>query len=208
MIVRITGKLQEVTATAARVELDGGTWYEALVPAFDIERLSGRIGQQVVLHTIHFIEGDPSRGGITPRLVGFASEDDRDFFTRFITVKGVGIRKALRALARPVAEVAAGIQAKDAAFLTALPDIGKRTAEQIIAELHGKIDEFAGPAAETSPPAELSEPASEALAVLVQLGEKRADAAALIERVLSVAPDMDSPDQIIEKAYRLKAGTG
>ena len=49
---------------------------------------------------------------------------------------------------------------------------------------------------------------TEAVAVLVQLGERRADAMALVERVLAVAPDSDSPETIIQHAYRLKAGAG
>ena len=54
----------------------------------------------------------------------------------------------------------------------------------------------------------MTEAAAEALSVLVQLGERRADAAALIERVLAVAPELDSPEAIIQQAYRLKAGGG
>lgn len=205
MIARISGRLEEAANGAALVDVGGGLCYEVLVPACDLERLARRVGGDVVLHTIHYFEGDPSRGMQTPRLIGFVSESDRDFFRVFTTVKGVGVRKALRALLRPVPEVAAAIRDKDNAFLVALPEIGKRTAEQIIAELNGRVDEFAAgtaPAVE----AELSEPAAEAIAVLVQLGERRADAAALIERVTAVAPELDSPEQILQHAYRLKAG--
>ena len=200
MIARISGRLEEVTDRAALIDTGGGLWYEAYVPAFDVERLRRRIGRDVVLHTIHYIEGDPSRGQVQPRLIGFASETDREFFRKFTTVKGIGIRKALRALVRPIAEVAAAIQAKDARFLVAMPEVGRRTAETIIAELHGKVEE----GAEVS---ELSGPAAEAVAVLVQLGEKRPDAATLVERVLAVAPELDSPEAIIQQVYKLKTGT-
>jgi Holliday junction DNA helicase RuvA len=169
-----------------------------------VERLGSRVGKDVVLFTIHYMEGDPSHGSVTPRLVGFLSEMDRRFFRVFTTVKGIGNRKALRALARPIAEIAAAIQAKDARFLVDLPEIGKRTAEQIIAELNGKVDEFAGPAAVAAEP--LSEAADEAVAVLVQLGERRADALALVDRVLAVAPELTSAEAIIQQAYKLKAG--
>jgi len=186
------------------VDTGAGLAYEVMVPACDVERLSRRAGQEVTLHTIHYLEGDPARGSQQPRLVGFANETDRDFFRLFTTVKGVGIRKALRALVRQPAEVAAAIANKDGKFLVALPEIGKRTAEQIIAELSGRVDEFAG-AGFAAPAEELPEAATEALAVLVQLGERRADAAALIERVLGVAPELESPEAIIQHAYRLKA---
>ena len=205
MIARITGRLEEVTDGSALIDAGGGLWYEVLVPACQLEPLRRRLGQEVVLHTLHYLEGDPARGAQQPRLVGFATEADRDFFRLFTTVKGIGIRRGLRALIRPVSEVAAAIAEKDAKFLIALPEVGKRTAEQIIAELAGRVEEFAGeiaPAAE----AELSAAAAQAQAVLVQLGERRADAAALVERVLAVAPELDTPEAIIQHVYRLKVG--
>jgi Holliday junction DNA helicase RuvA len=203
MISRITGRLEHVGGTAALIDTGSGLWYEVLLPAFDVERLGRRVGQDVVLHTIHYVEGNPAHGVQTPRLIGFMT--DRDFFRIFTTVKGIGVRKALRALVRPVAEIAAAIGAKDARLLVSLPEIGKRTAEQIIAELHGKVDAFAG-AAVPAEQAHLPAAATEAVAVLVQLGERRADAAALVERVLAVAPELDAPEAIIQQAYRLKAG--
>jgi len=204
MIARIAGRLEQVLNGAALIDAGAGLWYEVLVPACDVERLSRRAGQDVVLHTIHYLEGDPSHGQTVPRLVGFLAEDDRQFFRVFTTVKGIGVRKALRALARPVGEVAAAIQAKDAKFLVALPEIGRRSAEQIIAELHGKVDRFAAPAPAEAP--ELSEPAAEAVAVLVQLGERRADAMALVQRVLAAGAEPTRPEAILQQAYRLKAG--
>ena len=208
MIARISGRLEEVSDGAALIDAGGGLWYEAYVPACDVERLSRRLGQEVALHTIHYIEGDPSHGQVTPRLIAFLSESDREFFRTFTTVKGIGIRKALRALVRPIAEVAAAIQAKDAGFLVALPEIGRRTAETIIAELHGKVEQFAGELPAGAEGAELSGAAAEAVAVLVQLGEKRHDALALVQRVLAVAPQLDSPEAIIQHVYKLKTGGG
>jgi len=205
MIARITGRLESIADGAAVIDAGAGLWYEVMVPSCDVERLSRRAGQEVVLHTIHYLEGDPGRGMQQPRLIGFLNEADRGFFRLFTTVKGIGARRALRALVRSPGEVAAAIANKDAKFLVALPEIGKRTAEQIIAELSGRVDEFAGELA-GEPAADLSEAAAEALAVLVQLGERRADALALIQRVLAVAPDLAGPEPIIQQVYRLKAG--
>ena len=205
MIARIAGRLEEIADAAALIDAGGGLWYEVMIPAFEAEMLSRRLGQDVVLHTIHYFEGNPSHGQQAPRLIGFLAEADRTFFKVFTTVKGIGIRKALRALVRPPAEVATAVQARDAKFLQALPEIGARMADRIIAELHGKLDEFAG---EVAPEAavEMPEAGAEAAAVLVQLGEKRADAMALIERVLTVAPELESPEAIIQQAYKLKGG--
>jgi Holliday junction DNA helicase RuvA len=206
MIARIAGRLEEVGGGSALIDAGSGLWYEVLLAACDAERLGRRVGQDVVLFTIHYFEGDPSHGQVTPRLTGFLAEGDRDFFKVFTTVKGIGVRKALRALVRPVAEVAGAIQAKDAKFLSTLPEIGQRTAERIIAELHGKIDEFAGEAPSPAEEHALPEAGEEAVAVLVQLGERRADAVALVQRVLAVAPELDAAEQIIQQAYKLKAG--
>jgi Holliday junction DNA helicase RuvA len=207
MIARITGRLEEMIGASALLDCGAGLWYEVLVPAYDVERLSRRLGQDVVLHTIHILDGDPTRGAVVPRLIGFTGQADRAFFQTFTKVKGIGVRKALRALVRPVAEVAAAIEKKDATFLTALPEIGKRTAEQIIAELHGKVGDYAGEIS-AGPEAEvLPEAATEAVAVLVQLGERRADATTLVERVLAVAPELTNPEAIIQQAYRLKSGS-
>lgn len=207
MISRIAGRLEQVDSDGALIDAAAGLWYEVRIPACDVERLSRRVGQDVALHTIHYIEGDPARGSLVPRLVGFLTESDRAFFRIFTTVKGVGIRKALRALVRPAAEIAAAIRAKDTKTLVALPEIGRHLAERLITELQGKVDEFAGDAPiGAAEPSEMSEAAAEAVAVLVQLGERRADAVALVDRVLAVAPEADSPEGIIQHVYRLKAG--
>ncbi|MDP7163500.1 MAG: Holliday junction branch migration protein RuvA [Phycisphaerae bacterium] len=207
MIARISGRLEEVRGAAALIDTGDGLWYEVMLAACDTDRLARRVGQEVVLHTIHHIEGDPARGQMAPRLVGFLTETDRDFFSVFTTVKGIGVRKALRALVRSPADIAAAIQGKDTNFLIALPEIGKRTAETIIAQLHGKVEEFAGktaPGGREVP--QIPEAGTEALAVLTQLGERRSDAMALVERVLAADPDLQTPEEIIQHAYRLKAG--
>ena len=212
MISRMTGRLESLCEGEALVDLGAGLCYEVHVPACDAQRLGHCTGQDVTLHTIHYLEGDPARGNLLPRLVGFLSEMDREFFRIFITVKGIGIRKALRALARPMSEVAAAIVAKDVRALKDLPEIGPRMAERLITELADKVAAYAGPAmavpgaAATGPPEKMSEPAREAVSVLVQLGERRNDAIALVDRVLAVAPEAASTEAIIQAVYRLKGG--
>lgn len=206
MIARITGRLEDIEEELAVIDTGSGLAYEVLIPACHRERLSRQRGQEVVLYTICLLEGDPSRGAMQPRLVGFPTPADRGFFRQFTQVKGIGVRKALRALVRPFGEVAAAIEAKDAKLLVSLPEIGRRTAEQVIAELSGKLGDWAD--GQAPPPEEqeaLPEPGIEAVAVLVQLGERRADAMALVGRVLAVAPGLDSPEEILQQAYRLKA---
>ena len=92
-----------------------------------------RVGQEITLHTSHYLDGNPMQGRVVPRLIGFATEAELDFFDLFCTVDKVGTRKAIKALVRPVKEIADAIQRQDAKWLTTLPGVGAATAEQIIA---------------------------------------------------------------------------
>ena len=204
MIARITGQVQEVSESSVILSVDGGLCYEVMLPACDIQKATSNLGRQIVLHTIHIIEGDPSRGQVIPRLLGFTSAEDREFFKLFTKVKGIGPRKALRAIARPIPEIAAAIESGNTSMLVLLPEIGKRTADTIIAELNGKLSDFTGPTNDLPESRELSKAATEAIAALVQLGEKRPDAESLVQRVLAVAPELNTPEEIIKQVYRLK----
>jgi Holliday junction DNA helicase RuvA len=209
MIARIAGRIEEVTDTTALIDLGGGLWYEVLVPAVDAQRLKNRADREVVLYTIHYVEGDPARGAQTPRLVGFLSQTDREFFRLLTKVKGLGIRKGLKALARDVGEIASAIAHGDELFLTHLPEIGKKTAQTIIAELREKAAEFAtGGAAAVAAACSLNEPAAQAVAILVQLGEKRADALAMVQRATAAEDVPETTEAILQQVYRLRGSGG
>ena len=153
MITRIQGKLVEVTERAALVQVDSLT-YSILIPAADYTTLLSRIDEQIDFHTLYYFEGQSQGNSFIPRLIGFSNEKDRSFFQLFTTVKGIGNRKALRALVRPFNEIACAIAQRDIAVLTELPEIGKRSAETIVAQLHGKIDDHIGAANITIEPSE------------------------------------------------------
>ena len=142
MITRIRGELAELTEQSALIHVEALT-YELLVPAADVPTLLSKIGMPVEFFTLHYLEGQSQGSSFIPRLIGFSSEQDRAFFVLFTTVKGIGNRKALRALVRPFMETATAIANRDTSALTSMPEIGKRSAETIIAELHGKVDVFA-----------------------------------------------------------------
>ena len=76
---------------------------------------------------------------MVPRLIGFLSEAELEFFELFCTVDKVGVRKAMKALVRPIKEIADAIQRQDAKWLTTLPGVGAATAEQIVATLRRKV---------------------------------------------------------------------
>ena len=202
MITRIRGELAELTEQSALIHVEALT-YELLVPAADVPTLLSKIGMPVEFFTLHYLEGQSQGSSFIPRLIGFSSEQDRAFFVLFTTVKGIGNRKALRALVRPFMETATAIANRDTATLTSMPEIGKRSAETIIAELHGKVDVFALEVASTI---EVTMPAccEDAISMLVQLGETKRDAKLLVRRAYDIDPKITSADQLVQSSFQLK----
>jgi len=203
MISALTGQLRQVEDDRVHVQA-GPVLYELLVPAADIDTLRKSIGDEVVLHTIFYLEGDATRGNLEPRLIGFLRPDDRRFFERFTTVKGIGPKTALKALTEPVAQIAHAIETKDVRYLLRLKGIGKRTAELIIAQLAGKLEDFAvayagKPAAAVPRRPDFEEDAIEAL---MRLGEQRPVAERLLERALNSHPDLDDPAELVREMLR------
>jgi Holliday junction DNA helicase RuvA len=206
MIASLTGILAAVGDDRIHLQV-GPILYELLVPANDLNLLQAGVGEEMTFHTHFYLQGDASGGQIEPRLVGFLRREDKKFFEKFITVKGIGPRKALKALALPVGEIAHAIESKDARALTELPEIGKRTAEQIIAELSGKVQAFAVSLATSRTPTRPSRRTSEeedAIQVLIALGERRLDAEQLLERVKQTHPEATTPDALSREMLRLR----
>jgi Holliday junction DNA helicase RuvA len=157
------------------------------------------------------MESHNNGAAFIPRLIGFASPHDRAFFELFTTVKGIGNRKALRALQLPFGAVAAAIADKDLDLLKSLPEIGKRTAETIVAELNGKVDRFVT-GRSTSVGLDGVEPKDaartalirDATAVLTQLGEQRLTARHLVDRALAADSTITNAETLVAAAFRLK----
>lgn len=205
MITRIRGELVELTERSALLLVEAIT-YELFVPAANVPELLSKIGQPIEFYTLHYLEGQSQGSSFLPRLIGFSSERDRAFFELFTTVKGIGNRKALRALVRPFAETATAIANRDAKALTEMPEIGKRSAETIIAELHGKVDVFVGEIASTI---EVTMPlfSEDAILMLVQLGETKRDAKRLVQLAFDTHPEIKTADQLVQTSFQLKGNT-
>ena len=205
MITRIRGELVELTERSALLLVEAIT-YELFVPAANVPELLSKIGQPIEFFTLHYLEGQSQGSSFLPRLIGFSSERDRAFFELFTTVKGIGNRKALRALVRPFAETATAIANRDTKALTVMPEIGKRSAETIIAELHGKVDVFVGEIASTI---EVTMPpfSEDAILMLVQLGETKRDAKRLVQLAFGTDPEIKTADQLVQISFQLKGNT-
>jgi len=207
MIVRLIGTLIEVDENSVVVERDG-VGREVLVPPFAIGELAASRGQIVTLHTLEILEGNKASNQLVPRLLGFLHAEDRVFFRRFVEVKGIGPRKALRALTEPVRRIASWIESADSKALARLPGIGARAADLIVASLKGKLKDLALPAEYDvgARVAELSQDQRDALEVLVAWGDSRNDAQRWLERAIQLHPDVESADGWVRAAYRVKAG--
>lgn len=208
MIRKITGRLEAAEGLSVLVSLPGsGLTYEVLVPAYFSERLTPLIGRQVELITLEYYEGQGQGASFIPRIVGFASVHDRRFYELLTTVKGMGNRKALKAMAIEPGVFARAIAERDARALQQLPEIGKRMAETVIAELTGKVDGFVsydGVEVKPRTPVVPDGPATEAVATLVALGESRADAERLVERATSKDARLATAEAIVAAAFSLR----
>lgn len=206
MIARIEGKLISLEADSALVQV-GDVGYEVMLAGYCIGELSSKIGSEIVLCTMEYYEGTPGGGNLIPRMIGFLSAGERDFFTKFISVKGIGIKKGLRALSVPIATIAAAIEDGDDKTLMSLPTVGKRMSQLIIAELKGKLQSFAAGAEQSRQAASAFTPfQAEALEILIAWGEKRLEAMELIELACKKHPDVNSAEQLVPLVYRLKQG--
>ena len=206
MIARIEGKLVKLDTDSALVQV-GSVGYEVMLPSYCVNALSDKVGSDITLCTMEYYEGTPGGGNLIPRMVGFLNAAERDFFTKFISVKGIGIKKGLRSLSVPIATIAAAIESADDKTLMSLPSVGRRMAQQIIAELKGKLQSFAL-GAEPAKPAEAGfKPFQvEALEILIAWGEKRSEAMELIELACDKHPDINSAEALVPLVYRLKQG--
>ncbi|MEJ5277234.1 MAG: Holliday junction branch migration protein RuvA [Thermogemmata sp.] len=142
MITRMTGVLNRVLDEEVRLQV-GPLEYQILVPETVRRQLQNRLGQEVTLHTLEYLEGVGSGNRFIPRLVGFHTEAELELFELFCTVEKIGIKKALKAMARPSHEIADAISRQDVSWLSTLPGVGAATAEQIVATLKRKVTRLA-----------------------------------------------------------------
>ncbi|MEN7972346.1 MAG: Holliday junction branch migration protein RuvA [Verrucomicrobiota bacterium] len=191
MITFLEGKLD--TKQLARIEMNvGGVGYEVFIPlsSYDHLPLEGETCRILTYH--HITDADQ-------KLFGFCTEDEREMFTRLLTISGVGPKLAISALSGlPVRELKSALINGDIKRISSISGIGKKTAERIVVELRDKfdtgeqLDAFA--TAETAPGDHRLRDAALALGAL---GHKPDDAAKMIKGVAKkLTPDMTVEDLI------------
>lgn len=208
MITKISGKLLALDEESATLEVSPFE-YEVLIPDYVRRQLQGQIGQVVKMHTIDFLEGNVAQGGrLTPRLIGFLTEPERQFFELFCSVDGVGTKKALRAMVRPVKELAIMIEEQDAKGLSGLPGVGPATSERIIAKLRRKMPRFAlmvgrsGSSESSTSDEPSSNVARDTFDALLALGHTESDARQLIDEMLAGSKKFKDVESLLTAIYQ------
>jgi len=184
----------------------GGVGYEVHLPAVVARALPSPRPEEpptVALYiSFHATQNQPK-----PLLIGFLREIEQEFFERFITVDGLGPTKAMKAIVHPIHEIADAIERKDVQFLRRLPGIGERTAEKIVATLHGKMGKYALLRAAEAAPAPEADFKAEVLEVLTaQLGHRPAEARRMVEEALRRRPQVASAEELFQEVYRVEKG--
>ena len=202
MISYLRGKVLHRMEGGVVVEC-GGVGYEVVLPAY-LADAGIREGEEVAL----YISYQASPNQPKPFLVGFRTWVEREFFERFITVDGLGPARAVRAMACPVHEIADAIERRDVGFLKRLPGLGARTAEKVVAALHGKMGKFALLRADLPrAPAEVDF-REEVLEILVkQLGHRPVEARRMVEEALRRNPEVRSAEELFQEVYRTQRET-
>ncbi len=193
MIERLTGTLAAVTGEAVVVDV-GGVGFLVEVSAVTYRDLPA-VGAPVVLLTHLQVREDALQ------LYGFSTDEERELFRLFMGVSKIGPRLALAALSsrRPV-DLKQALVAGDVAVFSAVPGIGRKTAERLILELKDKVGDpgrlpGSGASGAGAPD---DGPMSLARAALVELGFAAAEADKLLARV--------EPDQPVEAIIRQALG--
>ena len=171
MIVGLRGTLAAIGPDWVHVSV-GGVTLQVWVPANAIASL-GTVGETVSLHTLLRIRDEQ------PVLYGFTDEASSQLFTLLNGVSGVGPRLALALLSSlDPASLQLAVASGDASALAAAPGVGRRTANRIILELRGKVDEIVGDGVVAASGSD-----GEVIAALSALGYSAAEAKAAADAV-------------------------
>jgi Holliday junction DNA helicase RuvA len=197
MITSIQGTLAEATPLHAIVELNG-FGYEVHIPVTTAEKLPAP-GATVKLHTLVIYREDAQT------LYGFATPAERDFFRLMIeNVTGVGPKMALTIMSRlSLPSLESAIRMGDINTLAKCPGIGKKTAERLVVELKAKVggtETAAGTPAETAAASGGGSVHRDAVAALIALGYKAADADQAVRRAALALGPQATTEALIKKA--------
>ena len=203
MFSKIRGKVLDRTEDSVVLEA-GGLAYDIMLPPCVAEKVAGA-GDELALeiHSVLNMEGNSGKFSF----YGFTNAIEREFFEALISVASIGPKSAARAFSMPMSRIARAIDQGDHTFLKTLPGIGQQKARDIVAKLQGKVTRFLliQEAEPSAPASNIPDFADEALAVLLQLEYKKAEAEAMIRKTLEAAPKINDAETLLAEIYRQKA---
>lgn len=154
------------------------------------------VGERMKLYCVLNVREDAME------LCGFYSREEKRMYERLRSVSGVGSRTALQILSTlSVRDLSIALVTGDAAALTRVPGIGKKTAQRLVLELKDKVEDaqLTGAGAAAVPRPDANGPEAEAIAALISLGYSTSEAA---KAVSQVAGDCQEADKLIFLALR------
>ncbi|MEK7623193.1 MAG: Holliday junction branch migration protein RuvA [Patescibacteria group bacterium] len=189
MISFLRGQVREKLKHALVIETAGGVGYEVHMTAIQLGSYTTL--QEVALHTYLKVSDSALD------LYGFGTANEREFFTLLMTVSGVGPKTAMNILALgSIDKIQGAIGRGDVKYLTGVSGLGKKTAERLVVELKGKIENYEigklGASGE-------SDVLSEVIEALVGMGYTREQAKEAVE---SIATDGNAEGQTTEQILR------
>lgn len=175
MIARLSGLLREKSPDGVVIDV-GGVGYQVFVSLQTYAGLPGE-GSPVELFAYTHVREDALQ------LFGFRDGAERALFLLLKEVSGIGPRLALNILSgMPVADLRAALREGDLVRLTAIPGVGKKTAERMVVELREKMAALGEE--RTSPRDGARGLSADATSALVNLGYRRPEAEKAVERAL------------------------
>ncbi len=198
MIGYLRGKVKYLAPDYVLLDVNG-VGYEVVCSGAAFSRLSGvKAGEDGEVYTYLKVSEDD----VT--LFGFADVHEKQLFLRLTSVQGVGAKSAIAILSsmKPN-EVSEAIATADSKRLSAVKGVGKKTAERIILELHGKIsaDELLGQENVGGRVSSLPKEADDdAVSALMGLGFTKQESARAVER--AKAAGAKTAEEIIALALR------
>jgi Holliday junction DNA helicase RuvA len=183
VIAHLRGQILEKNPNRVVVDV-GGVGYEVSVPLSTFY-VVGEPGTSVTLRVYTHVRED------TLALYGFATPLEQDLFQRLIAVSGIGPKLALAVLSGiEPADLMRAIERGDVARLTAIPGVGKKTAERIVLELKDRLPRVqAAAAAGAAAAPEPSALRDDLLSALVNLGYHRPLAEKAVASALEGVPE-------------------
>ncbi len=193
MIAAVRGKVFQLSPGRVAVQTAGGVILQLALPVSSFPLLEA--GQEVLLHAVLKVKDEDLV------LYGFLDPEEKTLFEKLLTVTGIGGKTAMACVsAIAPAEWRSVIAAADVARISAIPGIGRKTAQRIILELTGKLE------AEPAEAASATRLGSDLVSGLVNLGYTAKGARETVLRVLKENPGQDDFEKLFKVALKKVKG--